>query len=136
MSIVIVGKSIGATSDFDGHYTIQAAPGDELKFSYIGMTTVTLTVGNDEVVNVVMKEDATQLGEVVVTAFGMEKQTKSLGYSVQRVEAADLDLTGRTNALEALQGRVAGLQINKTSGSAGGGVDILIRGVTSVTRER
>ncbi|WP_268224284.1 SusC/RagA family TonB-linked outer membrane protein [Sinomicrobium oceani] len=136
VSIVVVGKSIGATSDFDGHYTIQAVPGDELKFSYIGMTTVTLTVGNDEVVNVAMKEDATQLGEVVVTAFGMEKQTKSLGYSVQRVEAADLDLTGRTNALEALQGRVAGLQINKTSGSAGGGVDILIRGVTSVNPGR
>lgn len=132
VTVQVVKTKKGVTTDFDGKYTIEANRGDILRFSYLGMETKEITVGTEKIINVTLRDDATQLNEVVVTAFGVEKQTKSLGYSVQSVDTKDLNLSGQNNALESLQGRVAGLQINRTSGSAGGGVDILIRGVSSV----
>ena len=72
----------------------------------------------------------------MVTAFGIKRETRELGYSVTQVKTEDLNLTGQTDALSALQGQVAGLQITKTSGSSGGGIDILIRGITSVNPNR
>ncbi|MEP0212354.1 MAG: SusC/RagA family TonB-linked outer membrane protein, partial [Cellulophaga sp.] len=136
VTIVVKGTQNGTTTDFDGKYIINAKQADVLKFSYIGMLPKEVTVGTTTVVNVTLEEDASQLDEVVVTAFGVEKKEKSLGYSVTQVKSEDLNLTGQANALEALQGRVAGVQINRTSGSSGGGVDILIRGVTSVNPDR
>ncbi len=132
VTVIVLKTKKGVTTDFDGKYTIEANRGDILRFSYLGMETKEITVGTEKIINVSLRDDATQLNEVVVTAFGVEKQTKSLGYSVQSVNTKDLNLSGQNNALESLQGRVAGLQINRTSGSAGGGVDILIRGVSSV----
>lgn len=135
-SITVKGTQRGTTTDFDGKYNISAEQGEILVFSYLGMVTKEVTIGNSNTINVSLQEDASQLDEVVVTAFGVEKKQKSLGYSVTQVDAADVNLTGQNNALEALQGQVAGVQINRTSGSAGGGVDILIRGVTSVNPTR
>ncbi|OWW24736.1 SusC/RagA family TonB-linked outer membrane protein [Zobellia sp. OII3] len=136
VSIVVERTNKGGTTDFDGKYTITASQGDVLSFSYIGMKTKRVTIGSNQTINVVLEEDAQQLSEVVVTAFGLEKETKTLGYAVQKVDADELTLAGNVNPLETLQGRVAGVQINRTSGAAGGGVDILIRGVTSVNPGR
>ncbi|EWH14360.1 TonB-dependent receptor plug [Cellulophaga geojensis KL-A] len=136
VTIVVKGTQNGTTTDFDGKYIIDAKQSDVLKFSYIGMLPKEITVGATSVINVTLEEDASLLDEVVVTAFGVEKKEKSLGYSVTQVKSEDLNLSGQANALEALQGRVAGVQINRTSGSSGGGVDILIRGVTSVNPDR
>jgi len=136
VTIMVVGSQTGTTSDFDGNFTIEANPKDILRFSYVGMTTKDIVLGNETTIVVLLEEDASQLDEVVVTAFGVEKKQKSLGYSVSQVNAEDLNLVGQTNPIEALQGRVAGVQINRTSGSSGGGVDILIRGVTSVNPNR
>lgn len=136
VTIVVKGTQNGTTTDFDGKYIIDAKQSDVLKFSYIGMLPKEITVGAASVINVTLEEDASLLDEVVVTAFGVEKKEKSLGYSVTQVKSEDLNLSGQANALEALQGRVAGVQINRTSGSSGGGVDILIRGVTSVNPDR
>ena len=83
-----------------------------------------------------LEEDTDQLDEVVITAFGVAKRQKSLGYSVTQIDASDVSFNGQNNALEALQGQVAGVQINRTSGSAGGGVEMLIRGITSVNPAR
>lgn len=105
--------------------------GDILVFSALGFKTKEVSV-TSVVLNVTLEEDISQLDEVVVTAFGLKKEVKELGYSVTQVTADDLDVAGQTNALSALQGRVAGIQINQGSGTAGGGIDILIRGVTSV----
>ncbi len=135
VNIVVKGTTRGTSSDFDGNFEISANRGDVLVFSYLGFKTQEVSV-NGASLNIVMQEDASQLNEVVVTAFGIEKETKSLGYAVQSVDADDLNLAGQTNPLETLQGRVAGVQINRTSGTAGGGVDILIRGVTSVNPGR
>ncbi|WP_422348418.1 SusC/RagA family TonB-linked outer membrane protein [Flagellimonas sp.] len=136
VSVVVQGTANGTTTDFDGNYSISASSGQVLRFSYLGMLTQEITLGSQTRLDVVMEEDSTQLDEVVVTAFGVEKKEKSLGYSVQKVDVGELNLAGNVNPLETLSGRVAGVQINRTSGSAGGGVDILIRGVTSVNPGR
>ena len=135
VNIQVKGTSNGTSTDFDGNYEIGASQGDVLIFSFLGFKTKEVTI-TGATLNVSLEEDANQLDEVVVTAFGVKKETKSLGYSVQKVDAEDLNLAGQTNAIEALQGRVAGVQINRTSGSAGGGVDILIRGISSVNPGR
>lgn len=136
VTIVVSGTSIGATTDFDGNYTISATRGQVLSFSYLGMKPKEVTVGSESTINVVLEEDSTQLDEVVVTAFGVEQKQKSLGYSVSKVDTEDLNLAGQANPIESLQGRVAGVQINRSSGTSGGGVDILIRGVTSINPNR
>ena len=135
VNIQVKGTNTGTSTDFDGNYQISANQGAILIFSYVGYKTQEITV-TSATHNVTMEEDASQLDEVVITAFGIAKKEKSLGYSVTQVKAEDLDLSGQVNAVQSLQGRVAGLQINRTSGSAGGGVDILIRGVTSVNPDR
>ena len=135
VNIQVKGTTKGATTNFDGDYTINASNGDVLIFSYVGFKKIERTVAAS-VMNIKLQEDASSLDEVVVTAFGIKRETRELGYSVTQVKTEDVDLTGQTNALAALQGRVAGVQITQTSGSSGGGVDILIRGITSVNPNR
>ncbi|WP_255535206.1 SusC/RagA family TonB-linked outer membrane protein [Cellulophaga sp. E16_2] len=136
VTVLVLGSSNGTTSDFDGNFTIESIEGDILRFSYLGMKTKEVSVSSDKQMNIVLIEDASALDEVVITAFGVEKKQKSLGYSVTQVKTENLNLAGQSNAIESLQGRVAGVQINRTSGTSGGGVDILIRGVTSVNPNR
>ncbi|MEP3837496.1 MAG: SusC/RagA family TonB-linked outer membrane protein [Algibacter sp.] len=131
VNIQVKGTSNGTSSDFDGNYKISAKQGDVLLFSFLGFTTNEATV-TGTTLNVKLEESADILGEVIVTAFGIEKKEKSLGYSVTQVKTEDLNLTGNTNPISALQGRVAGLQISNPSGTAGGGFDILIRGMSSM----
>ncbi|WP_142784634.1 SusC/RagA family TonB-linked outer membrane protein [Changchengzhania lutea] len=135
VNIQVKETSNGTSTDFDGNYQISAKQGDILIFSFLGFKTKELAI-NGSLLNVSLEEGTGKLDEIVITAFGVAKKQKSLGYSVTQISASDVNLTGQTNALEALQGQVAGLQINRTSGSAGGGVDILIRGITSVNPSR
>jgi len=136
VTVLIVGTNTGTTTDFDGNFIIAAKQGDIVRFSYLGMKSQDITVRSNAELSIVLSEDASALDEVVVTAFGVEKKQKSLGYSVTQVNTEDLNLAGQSNPMESLQGRVAGVQINRTSGSSGGGVDILIRGITSVNPSR
>jgi len=131
VNIQVKGTTTGTSTNFDGNYEISASQGDVLIFSFLGFKTKEVTI-TGTTLDVNLEEDTSQLDEVVVTAFGIKKETRELGYSVTQVKTDDLELAGQANAISALQGRVAGLQINQTSGSSGGGVDILIRGVTSV----
>ena len=131
VNIQVKGTNNGTSTDFDGNYKISANQGDVLIFSYLGFKTAEITVSSSSL-NVSLEEDAGQLDEVVVTAFGIERNVRELGYSATKVEAEDLSLSGSTNAITALQGEVPGLRITKTSGSVGGGIDILIRGITSM----
>ncbi len=136
VTIVVAGTNIGATTDFDGNYTINASSGQVLRYSYLGMKPKEVTVGSATTINVVLEEDSTLLDEVVVTAFGVEQKQRTLGYSVTKIDTEDLNLAGQANPIESLQGRVAGVQINRSSGTSGGGTDILIRGVTSIDPTR
>ncbi|MDH3321937.1 MAG: SusC/RagA family TonB-linked outer membrane protein, partial [Flavobacteriaceae bacterium] len=132
VNIQVKGTTEGTASDFDGNYSIQAAQGDVLIFSFVGFANQEVTVAGTNI-NVTLQEDANELDEVIITtAYGIGQKEKELGYSVTQVKTADLDLTGQTSAINALQGRVAGLQITNSSGTAGGGVDILIRGMSSM----
>jgi len=131
VNIQVKGSSSGTSTDFDGNYKISAKQGDVLIFSFLGFKTKEVAVSGSSL-NVSLEEDASKLDEVVVTAFGIERNVREIGYAATKVEAEDLNLAGATNAITALQGEVPGLRISKTSGSVGGGIDILIRGITSM----
>ena len=131
VNIRIKGTTSGTTSDLNGKFAIKASQGDVLVFSFIGYDTKEVKVSGSTL-NVTLNESVSKLNEVVVTAFGIKKEKKALGYSVTQIKPKDIDVIGQTSAVQALQGKVAGLQISQTGGSAGGGVDMLIRGITSI----
>ncbi len=136
VSIIIVGSTTGTTSDFDGNYTIRASAGDILRFSYVGMTTVTRTVGESDVIDVVLEEDAQALDEVVVTALGIERTERSLGFASQKVDEELLNANKQSNVVNSLQGKIAGVTINSTGGAPGQGANIQIRGINSIDPSR
>ncbi len=135
VNIRVKSTNNGTSTDFDGNYKISAKQGDVLIFSFIGFQTQEMKVIGTTL-DVSLEEDAGKLDEIVITAFGIERKIRELGYSVTEVKTEDLNLSGQTNPIASLQGRVAGLQISQTSGSSGGGFDILIRGVTSMNPDR
>lgn len=134
VSILKKGSTQGTETDFDGNYTIKANSGDILVFSFIGMKTIEKAVGSSTKINVIMANDNV-LDEVVVTAFGQNRQERSLAYSAPKVKSSDLTAAQNDNAISALSGKVAGLKINSPSGNLGGSQRILIRGTNSVTGE-
>lgn len=128
VSILLKGTSIGTTSNADGEYTIQAPANGVLVFSFVGFEKQEVSVDNRSIINVVLKEDNLQLGEVVVTALGIQREKKQLGYSVTEVSGTKLAATNEVSPIAALQGRVAGVQIDQGAGGVMGNTKILIRG--------
>ncbi len=131
VSVVIKGTTTGTETDFDGNYSINAKAGDILVFSFVGMTAQEKVVGDANTINVVLIADNV-LDEVVVTAYGIKKEKRSVGYAVQEVDGKAITNSGASNVLDALSGKSSGVQITRSSGSAGGGSRILIRGATSM----
>ena len=133
-TVLVKGSSNGTTTDMDGNYRLQVSETDGiLVFSFIGYANVEATVGSRSVVNVDMTEDVTELGEVVVTAFGIEKDKKALGYAVTGVESEDLSTVKQSNVVNSLAGRVPGLVITQSTGGIGSGSRVVIRGNNSLT---
>jgi len=132
VNIIIKGTSTGVQSDFDGNYAIQAAQGDVLVFSFIGLKKAEYPVGASAVINVTLESDAAQLSEVVVTALGIKREKKSLGYATQEVDGSAVSDVPTTNFMNSLSGKVAGLNI-KSSGTMGGSANVIIRGSASLT---
>ena len=133
VSILVKGSNQGTATDSDGGYTINAAPNSILVFSFIGFKTIEEEVGNRTTIHIVLQEDAAQLGEVVVTALGIEREKKSLGYAIQEVKGSVLAEARETNLANAFTGKVAGLQVVRSSNGAGGSSKIVLRGNTSLT---
>ncbi len=135
-SIMVKGTSIGTVSNADGAYSLQI-PSDAavLWVSYIGMKTQEVAVNNRTTINVVLTSDVRQVDEVVVTALGVSKEKKALGYSVAEVKGEELMKAkgGVSNPINALAGKVAGLQVTGASGNMGGSSKIVIRGVKSLS---
>ncbi len=131
VSVVIKSTGTGTETDFDGKYTIKANTDDVLRFSFVGMATKEVTVGTSNTIDVVLQADNV-LEEVVVTAYGIKKEKRSVGYAIQEVKAEAITNSGASNVLDALSGKSSGVQITRSSGSAGGGSRILIRGATSM----
>ena len=133
VNILIVGTKRGTQTNFDGVYRLSVEKGEVLKFTYVGMKEFNVTVADSEVIDVVMEKDISQIDEVVVTAFGLKRDVKSLGYAISKVSGAELIVAGSsTNPVSTLYGKAAGVGV--TTGAAGptGAVDIKIRGAAGL----
>ena len=131
-TVAIAGTSTGTTSDFDGNYSIKANEGDVLSVSYVGYSSQDITVGTSTTVNVTLAAD-NSLEEVVVTALGIKRDEKALGYSVQSIKGEGMTEARESNISNALSGKIAGVQVTGTSGSVGASSRIVLRGNSSIT---
>lgn len=133
VSVTVRGSSAGVSTDVSGNYRIQAAEGAVLVFRFLGFKDQEITVGNQSTINVVLDPSSNALTEVVVTALGIKRSERSLGYSTQQVDGDKLTLTKEQNILGSLAGKVAGAQVTGSSGASMGGTQkIKIRGVNSI----
>ncbi|PNW29293.1 SusC/RagA family TonB-linked outer membrane protein [Formosa algae] len=133
VNIIIKGTSQGTQSDFDGNYTISAASGDVLSFSFMGYKTTAVTVGASSSLNLTMAQDLSELDEVVVTALGIRREEKALGYSSQSVSSEELTTVRDANIVNSLSGKVAGINVTNASGAVGSESRIVIRGISSIS---
>jgi TonB-linked SusC/RagA family outer membrane protein len=131
-TVLIKGTTTGASTDFDGKYSISANTGDVLTFSYVGYSEKTATVGSSNKIDIALDLD-NSLEQVVVTAFGIKKSEKALGYAVTNVKGDDLAQAKESNLVNALAGKAAGVQITSSSGAAGASSRIVLRGASSIT---
>lgn len=133
-SVLVKGTTVGTTTDLDGNYSISVPAGSNvLIFSFVGLKTQEETIGNRSVINVTLSLDAAQLSEVVVTAIGIEKEKKALGYAVSTVGEELIQNRPEADVSRVLQGKVAGVNITATNGLSGSGTNIIIRGYSSAT---
>ena len=130
-TVVVEGTSTGVSTDFDGNYSIDASQGDVLVFSYVGYQSQSVSVGASSTVDVSLEPDSL-LDEVVVTALGLTREKKSLGYSVSEITSEQVNTIKDHNLANALVGKVAGINITQ-SGTIGAGSRIVIRGNNSLT---
>lgn len=135
-TVQVKGTTVGSITDFDGKYTVAVPEGSAiLVYSFVGMKSIEREIAGQTVIDVILEPDVLGLDEVVVTAIGIKRETKALGYAVQSVDAEDLSKSNNPNILNSMNGKVAGVTINSNSGAAGGGSTILIRGAASITGE-
>ncbi len=128
------GTSNGTITNIDGEYTITASSGTAtLVFSFVGMATVEEPINNRTTIDVLMKADAIGIDEVVVTALGITRERKSLGYAVQKIDGDMLVEAREANVANALSGKVSGLQVIRSSNGPAGSSKIVLRGYSSLT---
>ncbi len=133
VNVIVKGTSTGTTSDANGQYTISMNEGaTTLIYSFIGYASQEVEVGSRSSVDVSLAEDITQLGEVVVTALGVERSTKALQYSVTEVSGAKFTEARENNLGNALAGRIAGVNVTKAASGPAGSTRIVIRGNKSL----
>ena len=126
-------ESNGTASDVDGKYTLTIAPNAIIIVSYLGLESQEIAVAGRTTVDVVLSESSTLLGEVVVTALGIKRETKALGYAVAEVKSDALTAGRENNVMAALSGKVAGIDISGTSAGPSGSTRVLIRGNSQLT---
>lgn len=135
-SIVIKGTSKGVVTDTEGRFAIDVSNGSTLEISCIGYEKRVLKVGAQRNVSITLAEDTKSLSDVVVTALGIKKEKKALGYAVTDMKADELMKNKNTNVINSLQGKVPGLNITQSSGAAGAGATIVMRGANSTAEGR
>jgi len=133
VTVLVKGTLQGTVTDAEGKYSILNIPSDAvLQFSFIGMKTVEIPVGNQTTINVTLSEIVVGLEEVVVTAFGISKEAKQLTYVAQQVKGESLSATGNNDITKSLQGKIAGVTVKQLSGMPGESVSMRIRGSSSI----
>ena len=134
VNVVERGTSNGTSTDFDGNYTIEVSnESATLVFSSLGYTTQTFPVSGTITINVILSSSAESLDEVVVTALGIQRDRRALGYAVTQLEGEALSEVKTPNALNALQGKVAGVNITPPATGASGTSRVVIRGTSSLS---
>jgi TonB-linked SusC/RagA family outer membrane protein len=133
VQIIVKGTRFGTVTNNDGAYSIRADVGQVLQFRLIGNAPEERTVGASDVINVQLKKVALSLNAMVVTALGQTSQKRSLGTAQQSIEGVEIAQTNRENFINALQGRVAGVEVSSSSGTPGASTVITIRGVSSIS---
>lgn len=134
--VMVQGTTTGVSTDIDGKYSLNAPANGNLVFSVMGMKDAVVGVNNKSVINITMQEDAVALDDVVVTAMGIKKERKALGYSVTEMSSKELLKNKQTNVVNSLAGKVAGVNVTQSGGAAGAGSSIIIRGGNSVNESR
>ena len=130
-SIRVKNGNQGTITDMDGNFKLDVAPGTELLISYVGYKDVTVKAAAN--MNIVLEEESTALNEVVVTALGIKRERKALGYALSEVKGEELQKAKETNVINSLAGKVAGLIVQNTAGGASGSTRVLLRGNTELT---
>src|SRR5436190_15221626 len=133
VSVVIKGTARSTATNAAGNYTIAAEAGKVLQFRFIGTGLVERTVGDDSVIDVQLRRVALDLDAVVVTALGEATERRALGTAQQTIRGVDIAQTQRENFVNALQGRIAGVDVTSTSGVPGASASITVRGITSIS---
>ncbi|MCX6173022.1 MAG: SusC/RagA family TonB-linked outer membrane protein [Flavobacterium sp.] len=131
VNVIVKGTRLGTQTDMDGKYSIKASSNQTLVFNFIGMKSQEI-VASSTTINVKMKDNAVELEGVVVTAFGIKRNPKKLGYSVTSVKSSDITEVAEPDLTRALSGKVAGVNVNFSTGVAGAANQITIRGVNSL----
>ncbi|WP_337966496.1 SusC/RagA family TonB-linked outer membrane protein [uncultured Flavobacterium sp.] len=136
-SVAVQGGQKGSTTDFDGLYTIEVQKGQTLVFSYVGLETQSIVVGDASTINVKLQQAASNaLSEVVVTSLGIKKTRKSLTYAAQELKGEELTRVKDANLINTIAGKVAGVAVTKSSGGTGGSTKVVIRGNSSVSNNQ
>ena len=130
-TVLVEGTQNGVSTDFDGNYSINASSGDTLVFSFVGYSNQSVVVGSSATVNVSLQPD-NALSEVVVTALGVKRNVKAVGYSITQVDGEELSSNKSTNAINSLQGKVAGVVVTGSAMGAKGSSRVVIRGASSL----
>lgn len=136
-SVVVKGTTNGTITDMDGKFTLEGVKsGSVIQISFIGYTTQEVKYENQPSLQVKLAEDSQALDEVVVTALGIKREKKALGYSVSSVKGDELTEAGTPmNAMSALYGKTSGLQLQSTASGPSGGINIKVRNAISLTQE-
>ena len=132
-TIKVAGSATAVASDNEGNFKIEASPSDKLIITSVGFGQTEIAVGNKSSINVVLNKTSSALQEVVVTALGIQKQKKSLGYSIQEVKGKTLVDSREVNLVNDLSGKVAGLQVVRSGNGPAGSSQIILRGNNSLT---
>ncbi|HSI78553.1 MAG TPA: SusC/RagA family TonB-linked outer membrane protein [Lunatimonas sp.] len=132
VSVLVVGTTTGTVTDIDGRFELMVPVGsDRISFSFIGFETQVIDVSSQTSLRIIMQEDARGLDEVVVTALGVQRERKELGYTVQSLTSEDLITTMDNNLINTLSGKIAGVQVSQSGSQIGSSSRIIIRGNAS-----
>jgi TonB-linked SusC/RagA family outer membrane protein len=132
VNVIVKGTNNGTTTSSDGAYSLTVPDNTTLVFSFIGFKTQELAVGSRTTLDVQLAEDVTSLTEVVVTALGIERDEKSLGYAASTVQSLEITKGRSSNVMNSLQGKIAGVNITSASGAPGASTKVILRGYSSI----
>lgn len=135
VNVAVDGTTTGTITDLDGNFSMSVLSGSTLKVSYIGYATQLVAVSGKDFLNITMHPDNEVLDEVVVTALGIKRETKSLTYNVQEMKAADLTTIKDASFMNSLAGKIAGVTINQSASGIGGSTRVVMRGLKSITND-